>query len=73
MKMGNMAKSNISNEDRQLHKIKRKLASNCSNSTTTPPPPPVAPPTDNNNSAVFGQQLLLALSKARAVGAFDNP
>ena len=69
MKMGNMAKSSISNEDRQLHKIKRKLASN----STTTPPPPVAPPTDNNNSAVFGQQLLLALSKARAVGAFDNP
>ena len=65
-----MTKSNISNEDR-LHKIKRKLAASNNSSTSTPPP--VAPPTsENNNSAVFGQQLLLALSKARAVGAFDN-
>ena len=61
----------------QFHKIRRKSTDS---STSTPPPPTlhasVLPSSDSlsdskNNNAAFGQQLLLALSKAHAVATFD--
>ena len=60
-------------------KIRRKSSPGTTISTPSPPPPtclPVGPPLPpvssmtTSESAVFGQQLLLALSKARAA-AFD--
>ena len=60
----------------QLHKVRRKSTDS---STSTPPPPltqhgpaPSVGVSDNDNSAAFGQQLLLALSKAHAVATFDK-
>ena len=62
----------------QFHKIRRKSTDS---STSTPPPPTlhasVVPSSDSlsdskNNNAAFGQQLLLALSKAHAVATFEN-
>ena len=49
-------------------KIRRKSASSSTSEVSNPAPLP----TSENNNTAFGQQLLLALSKARAVAAFDS-
>ena len=51
-------------------KIRRKSASSSTSEVSNPAPLPTI--TSENNNTAFGQQLLLALSKARAVAAFDS-
>ena len=68
-------RSHISSENSQNikhheKKIRRKSASSSTSEISNPTPLPTI--TSENNNTAFGQQLLLALSKARAVAAFDS-
>ena len=71
----NIPESHISSENSHNithpeEKIRRKSASSSTSEVSNPAPLPTI--TSENNNTAFGQQLLLALSKARAVAAFDS-
>ena len=65
-----ISSENSHNIKHQEGKIRRKSASSSTSEVSNPAPLPTI--TSENNNTAFGQQLLLALSKARAVAAFDS-
>ena len=59
---------NITHHEKKI--IRKSSASSSTSEVLNPAPLPTI--TSENNNTAFGQQLLLALSKARAVAAFDS-